>query len=200
MRRINVVTGERYGSLIILNEVEKRGVFRTFLCKCDCGRVKVFRFNDIRTGHSTSCGCARTESCSSHGMSNLAEYKTWQDMKGRCLNKKHMSFGYYGGRGIQVCDRWMRFENFYEDMGPKPGKEYSIDRIDNGGDYCPDNCHWATRKDQNSNTRRNRIIDIGGVSRSVTEWASFVGVKYGTVSSRLSRGWDPVDAIYGRNT
>lgn len=198
LRRLKIENGDKYGSLTILAEVNKQNNFRMFECECDCGSRKTFRLNDLRNGHASSCGCLRVRSCSTHRMSKCYEYKVWQDIKTRCLNKRHKSFGYYGGRGIKVCDRWMKFESFYEDMGPKPGPGYSIDRIDNDGDYCPENCRWATKKEQNSNTRRRRVLKIGGVSRSVAEWSLFTGTKYGTIGSRLARGWNEKDAVYGR--
>ena len=106
-----------------------------------------------------------------HGMSRSPEHMAWADMKRRCNNSNAECFSYYGARGIKVCDRWMEsFENFFEDMGKRPSKRHSLDRIDNDGDYKPDNCRWATAKQQNSNKRErlgvncNNLTGVKGVT------------------------------------
>lgn len=102
-----------------------------------------------------------------HGKRDSAEYNNWSAMKSRCYNKNFTHYSYYGGRGIKVCDRWLHsFNNFLEDMGEKPGKNYTIDRIDNDSDYSPDNCRWATKKEQSRNSRLRKDNTSGhrGVS------------------------------------
>lgn len=111
-------------------------------------------------------------------------------MKGRCTNPNYHNFKYWGGRGIKVCDRWIdSFENFYEDMGPKPRKSYTIDRIDNDGDYCKENCRWASRKTQLRNSRHNKMITWNGETRCVNEWAEILNIHPKTLSVRIQR-WD----------
>ena len=102
----------------------------------------------------------------------------------------------WGGRGIRVCERWRQsFVNFFEDMGKKPNSKYSLERIDNNGNYTPENCRWATPVQQMNNTRRNRILAINGIERNVTQWGKSVGLKPGTISSRLRIGWSEHDAV-----
>lgn len=112
----------------------------------------------------------------------------------RCVKESDPAFHNYGGRGITVCDRWLKFENFLEDMGQRP-KGLSIERIHNNGNYEPGNCRWATRVEQNSNQRRNVIIEIDGVSRTAAQWADEVGLARPTVYSRVSRGLTPKEVI-----
>lgn len=120
---------------------------------------------------------------------------TWENMVQRCHNPKAPNFKDYGGRGISVCERWRSVRNFREDMGPHPGVRYSLDRIDNEGDYCPENCRWATKSVQTRNTRRNVLITIDGKSKCATDWATANGVPPKTVHNRIQAGWDPVKAV-----
>lgn len=136
-----------------------------WLCKCDCGIEKIVYQTHLKRGLSKSCGCYNKEVASikagTHRMTNTLEFKTWQRMKDRCLNKNCERYPNYGGRGIKVCDRWLEsFENFYEDMGPRPEGRYSIDRIDNDGNYEPSNCRWATPKEQMNNTTRTKNVKL----------------------------------------
>jgi hypothetical protein len=121
-----------------------------------------------------------------------------EGMKGRCYHKGSKKYRNYGGRGIKVCDRWRGvggLRNFIDDMGTIPGPEYSIDRIDNDGDYSPENCRWATHKEQCRNTRVNRVIEINGEKKCVTEWAEIYNINIGTLFKRLNTGWDPLKAV-----
>lgn len=112
----------------------------------------------------------------------------WRDMHRRCYDRSRKEYHRYGGRGIKVCQRWHNFENFFADMGERPSG-MSLDRIDNDGDYSPENCRWATVKEQNNNTRANRVITFNGESKSMTQWAEEVGIKVGTIWMRLHLGW-----------
>jgi len=115
-------------------------------------------------------------------------YDSWAHMKARCGNKKNNKYPRYGGRGIAVCKRWMRFKNFLEDMGEKPNGT-SIDRIDNDGNYEPSNCRWATPSEQANNKSNNRVISFYGKSMSVSGWAKELGIPFVTLRMRLHRGW-----------
>ena len=130
--------------------------------------------------------------------SNTSEYKVWLGMLRRCFVKKDSVFKNYGGRGITVCDRWLGpegFNNFYKDMGFKPSKNYSIDRIDNNGNYCSENCKWSTQTEQVRNTRFSIRIDINGVIKSLPEWVEIYNLDYSIIYRRIYRGWDGKEAI-----
>ena len=121
------------------------------------------------------------------------EYRAWLAMKERCYNPNYKQFSDYGGRGIKVCDRWLRsFSNVLEDMKEKPSCAHTMDRRDVNGNYTPDNCHWTTRKHQNRNRRDNVILEVNGEKRTMGEWAEVRGWKYGLIKDRLLLGW-PVD-------
>lgn len=121
-----------------------------------------------------------------HGMSNRPEYQVWADMKTRCKNPKHAWYESYGGRGIKVCKRWERFTNFLRDMGFRPSDKHTLGRIDNSGDYEPDNCHWETSLQQQNNTRLNRVVLFNGVSHSLSDWARILGLPRSCFTYRLS--------------
>lgn len=127
---------------------------------------------------------------------DIPEYKVWWGIKGRCHNKNHMSYPKYGARGIFVCDRWINsFENFYDDMGKRPSNKYSIDRIDSTKGYSPDNCRWATDKEQSRNLKFNRYIEHNGEKLLLCEWAEKTGISSGTIASRIKRGWTITDSL-----
>jgi hypothetical protein len=130
-----------------------------------------------------------------HGMSGTRIHHKWLQMKQRCLRQTHPRYADYGGRGIKVCDRWMTFENFLEDMGvPAPGM--SLDRIDNDGDYSPENCRWVDASTQNRNKRCNLRISNGRTTLTLVEWSELTGIAAHTIRTRIARdGWDPKQAV-----
>lgn len=137
-----------------------------------------------------------TEKFVSKGTSSFAEYKHWQNMKSRCNTPSATQFDRYGGRGIKVCPEWeASFESFLKDMGPRPGKGYSVDRIDHDGNYEPSNCRWATATEQARNTSLNRIVSIEGREQTLAEAVEGAPVPYNTILYRLKRGWAIEDAI-----
>ena len=130
-----------------------------------------------------------------HGLSRTPEYRSWAEMKQRCFNPNHKQYSDYGGRGITVCDRWLNFKNFLADMGSRPSPKHSLDRINNDGDYCPDNCRWATKAEQVNNRRSNRFITIGCVTLNVTQWTKEMSFGRTIIQARLDRGWSELKAV-----
>lgn len=123
-------------------------------------------------------------------------YTVWKDMRRRCNNPNRPEFKDYGGRGIAVCAEWFSYEQFHKDMGERPTKQHSIDRIDNNGDYEPINCRWANRKEQANNRRSNRTITIDGVTKNLTQWIEHYNLKPSTVRQRYySYGWNIKKAL-----
>jgi len=186
--------GKRYGRWLTIEEglKDKRGL-RTMKCVCDCGTIRDVPLSRLRFGSSQSCGCINieihTERLTSHNMCYTPEYKTWESMKRRCTMPSQDRFKNYGGRGITVCDRWFNsFENFFEDMGIKPDR-YSIERIDNDGNYEPSNCKWIPLNEQQSNTTQNHLLTFQGITKTLSKWAKDVGLKQPTLRRRLKNGW-----------
>lgn len=160
----NRETGERFGKWTIIGATfmcrlandKNRG--KVAVCECECGRVSVIRYAQLRYGGTSECqSCVGNKAKlanRSHGMSYKTEFFIWANMVQRCHNENNPNFLYYGARGVTVCDRWRHsFQAFYEDMGPRPSKQYTLDRINNDGNYEPGNCKWSTQKEQQNNRR-----------------------------------------------
>jgi len=130
-----------------------------------------------------------------HGLYRTPSYRSWQKMRARCLNTNHKHYSNYGGRGITICERWNDFRNFFADMGERP-EGMTLERIDNSKGYSPENCRWATRKEQQNNMRRNRILQLNGKSMNLTQWAEYLGIKRKTLEKRLNIfGWSVERAL-----
>jgi hypothetical protein len=189
------LTGKRFGRLMVIKRAMnyKRYKEALWLCQCDCGNQTVVAAGHLRDGHTKSCGCLTTEKKvernTTHGMSKTPIYNIWQLMRIRCNNPNNPGYRYYGDRGIRVCERWNDFENFLEDMGIPPNSDYSIDRIDNDGNYEPGNCRWANKFQQANNRRINRKIEFRGECLTIAQWARKIGVLDSTLRLRLSNGW-----------
>lgn len=195
MHRIDIV-GTRSGRWTVISRAEntKQGQAQ-YLCRCDCGNEKVLKSIIIRRGISKSCGCYHREDCikrsTRHGHATggiSPTYHSWASMVARCTNNKIRNWLDYGGRGITVCERWMKFENFLADMGEKPAGR-SLDRIDNNKGYSPENCRWATDIEQARNKRSNNLITYNGVTKTLQEWANDLGINSANLIHRL-RKWD----------
>lgn len=197
--KANDLTNQRFGSLMA---IERRGSDENgqalWLCRCDCGKEKIIRGHDLKQG-TKSCGCSRVRNTGlyKHGLSHTRLHWIWRGMKDRCYNPKNKTYNFYGGRGIKICDEWKSdFMPFYEwamANGYKDG--LTIDREDSNGNYCPENCRWATRTQQANNTRRNVYVTINGETRTVPEWSRIYGVNPYSVRTRIQKGWEPALAI-----
>lgn len=188
MSKLIDLSGKRFGRLVAISHLRVKipsGQTRTkWICKCDCGnKTQIFQDN-LRRIHTLSCGCLKLENHEmgkihrTHGMFYSKEYGIWNMMIQRCNNTTSEQYKHYGARGIKVCDMWMEdFMNFYNDMGKKPSDNHSIDRRDGNGNYCPENCRWATREQQSRNISTNVWIEYNGLNMIATDWEKYFGVK-----------------------
>lgn len=202
MSKVRDLTGQRFGRLTanrISGQHKGRGM--VWECLCDCGATTHVRSGKLCSGHTRSCGCLVRETTSErskkHGRSRDAIWWIWQGMKQRCQNPSNRSYDRYGGRGIQVCDRWLEsFEAFLEDMGERPSPAHQVDRIDNEGDYCKSNCRWSTAREQSENRRNTRLFEYNGEKMTLTRWAEKTDIKLSTISMRIYKlGWTIEEAL-----
>lgn len=185
-----------FGELFVIKENGNLGPHLAYLCQCSCGNQITVRGYSLRSGNTNSCGCIRKGMTGKlnykHGMKASREYSSWQMMIDRCNNPMSKSWDRYGGRGITVCSAWQDFAQFYADMGSRP-EGHSLERINNSLGYSPDNCRWATVREQNRNTRRTRLVEINGVTKCVTDWCEYFGTNKRTVLNRINRGNWPIE-------
>lgn len=194
MRRMDLA-GQRFGRLTVVCLVDAARPTR-WSCACDCGAAVSVAAHCLRNGDTKSCGCLSSERFRSHGRSGTPTHKSWVAMKIRCTYPSAPNFHRYGGRGISVCERWLKFENFLADMGERPSADHSLDRINNDGNYEPGNCRWATRKEQARNTPNVVLITINGRTQSRAAWLEEAGIPYPTFQSRVrDYGYSPEEAI-----
>lgn len=197
--------GERFGRLTVLAEgprAESTRKQRRWICRCDCGNERLVYVESLRRGLSKSCGCLSRETSAAilraratHGHTRggggkrTPTYGSWRAMVYRCTSPSDSSYWRYGAVGVTVCDRWRHsFENFLADMGERPAG-MTLDRIDGAKGYELSNCRWATTKQQLANRKSVRLIEFGGRSMNITEWARELGISAQSIRARLEGGW-----------
>jgi hypothetical protein len=188
-------SGRRFGRLVAVALVEQdvsKENNHLWLFKCDCGNEKQARIKGVRSGKTSSCGCFFSEMMATrntkHGFSNSsATYRSWKDMRQRCMNENSGDWARYGGRGISVCQEWDDFLVFLSDMGERPSG-LTLDRIDVNGDYSKENCRWATAKTQANNKTSNKVLTMNGKTQTLQQWADQTGIKRETIAARLRIG------------
>lgn len=190
------ITGKVFNRLTV---VEKSGVqvhgygrSSSWLCLCECGKKVVRSAPYLRDIKNASCGCAVGSHRRTHGMTKSPEFARWVAMNQRCNNPNNTFFKNYGGRGINVCERWKSFENFYADMGPLPHQSYELDRKDNSLGYSPENCRWIGKVENLYNRRTTILVTVNGVQMNLSQASLALGIGVGTLGSRYRRGI-PID-------
>lgn len=201
--------GQKSGRLTVVEFSRVKKDRALWKCECSCGGTCIVSGDTLNSGKTRSCGCLRQEASRRQGKKNRKhghamgankltspEYNTWFGMKQRCYDKKSNSYERYGARGISVCERWRKsFVNFLADVGEKPGPEFSLDRINNSGNYEPGNTRWSTRKEQGRNKRNNRFIEFQGERLCVSEWVEKLGIPRSRIIWRLDEGWSDEKAL-----
>ena len=199
MARMRDMTGMHFGRLTVLDRASESYPYK-WRCRCSCGNEVVVKGCNLRSGHTQSCGCLmreRTKETSiTHGETGTRMYRIWSAMKRRCMNSHLENYAKYGGRGIRLWSGWMEYEPFREwALSNGYADDLTIDRIDVNGDYTPDNCRWATYKQQANNTRQNRFISFCGEVYTLLEWAELLGIHKNTLFNRLKNSKSIEDAF-----
>lgn len=191
-----------FGRWSVLDYAGTSGQGAMWTCRCECGTEKAVHASSLLHGKSESCGCWAREKLSldktTHG--HLAggkqspTYTCWRGMLRRCSDSEHPSYSNYGGKGVSVCERWMSFDAFLEDMGERPDGK-TLDRVDGAKGYSKENCRWFTMKEQANNRANNHLLTFRGETHTVARWAEILGIKEGTIRARLCRGASDEDAL-----
>jgi len=185
--------------ILIGKEFKKNGKwFGIFICP-ECQKHWETNVYSVHSGAAKRCrSCASKHSNRTHGRSNDKEYKSWSGMFERCFNSNNQDYERYGRRGITICERWEYFENFIADLGDCP-EGLTLERTDNNGNYCPENCRWATQSDQARNTSDNiYLTDNTGETKLLIEWAKIKGIAYSVMYDRYYNGWSEHEIIHGK--
>lgn len=195
--RYEDLIGRRFGRLVVQGFAGRTDRGATWNCVCDCGQTKIVVGKDLRSGRTKSCGCLESESRrraknTTHGMTYTPIYRSYRSMISRCLPSYHGHSAYYD-RGIKVCDEWIGKDGFIHfhawAMAHGYDPSLTLDRIDVDKGYSPDNCRWATNKQQQNNRTDNVYVTRGGVTKTLKQWCEELGLNYGTVKARRQLGW-----------
>lgn len=204
--RREILPGQKFGRLTVIREAERQYGHRYILCRCDCGNEKTINLNSLIKGMSNSCGCYRKEFIANrnykHGHTYRADgverlYRIWQGMKRRCYDADDPGYNNYGARGITICDEWIDDYSTFREWANNNGysNELTIDRIDNDKGYSPDNCRWATVKEQSNNTRHNHRVTYCGETHTLSEWGDILGISDDLIGQRLRKGL-PLEQVF----
>lgn len=171
-----------------------------YKCLCSCGKECTKESSQLTQSICRCVDCGNSSSSlkrrTTFEHKGTSEYRAWSNMKNRCTNPKYELYHRYGGRGITVCDEWVNsFETFLKDMGKKPSKQHSIDRINNDLGYSKDNCKWATKKEQSNNTKNTKMVELNGILKPLSYWCDTMNLNKSTILKRISTGMNPQDAI-----
>ena len=194
---MKTIAGQKFGMLTVVqfSHINNGGYY--WLCRCDCGTVKPMPISNLKRGDTKSCGCNRTKVNITHGLTHHKIYGVYVNMIERCYNSKNKSFKHYGGRGISVCDDWKNDNTKFFSWAFASGWQESLqlDRIDNEGNYSPENCRFITHKVNVNNRRNNRLLTYKGQAKTFTEWAEISGVSRKLIEYRLNQGMSAEEAI-----
>lgn len=191
--------GQTIDQITIKEKIQHNGK-TAYKCVCSCGKecIKVCSQLSISVCRCIDCGNIESgnKRRTTFNYKGTQEYRAWSNMKNRCTNPNYELYHRYGGRGIKVCDEWVNsFETFLKDMGKKPSKQHSIDRINNDLGYSKDNCKWATKKEQSNNTKNTTMVELNGVLKPLSYWCEEKGLRKSTILIRISKGMSPQDAM-----
>lgn len=201
MDKINDIIGKRFERLVVKSFHHANGYIKYYVCQCDCGNEKVIARNNLLAGYTKSCGCLQKErAAQAHKLPEHYHqlHHVLQGMKNRCYNKENNRYHRYGERGITVCDEWLNNPDTFCEWAIANGykKGLSIDRINNDGNYEPNNCRWVTPKEQNTNQSTNINITYNGITQTLSQWACQLGIKKTTLHNRIKYyGWSVEDAL-----
>lgn len=196
------IVGKKFNKLLVLKEVKTKYRDRYFLCRCDCGNEKIIRGKHLTSNKIVSCGCYQKEICGkthiTHGLTNSRLYSIYKDIIKRCTNKNHSTYKNYGARGITICNEWKNdFMSFYNwAISNGYNDSLTIDRIDNNGNYEPNNCHWCDRITQANNTRRNHFLTFNGKTQTIAQWGRELNMNSAKIGKRINLyGWSVEKAL-----
>lgn len=198
----NNLIGKIFGELQIIYQIENdKNGHSKFRCKCNCGKEINVLLSNLKRGHTKSCGCKKGNMISkkkeTHGKTHTKLYKIWNNIKQRCFNKNNSRYKDYGARGIKICDDWLNdFTSFYNwSMSNGYKDNLTLDRIDNNGNYEPNNCRWTTYKEQNNNKRNNHLLTYNKETHTITEWSKILGIHYTCLRNRILKKY-PQELIF----
>lgn len=193
--KIKDLTGQKFNKLTVIGIASRNPLY--WECRCDCGNIVHVRPSNLKQGQVKSCGCLHHKGNPTHNLSRTRIYRIYKKMIRRCYSKDEPAYVNYGGRGISVCDEWKKsVETFYK-WAISNGYEdnLTIDRIDNNGNYSPENCRWTTYQAQSNNRRSNITVEINGISKTLMEWCEEYDMPYKRVHMRIKNGWEPINAL-----
>ena len=195
--------GQVFGKWTVIGAVIKVDRRKRCLCRCECGAERLLLMQSLNSGASTQCRSCQSRGNTTrrtHNRTRTTEHNIWCAMRRRCNKPQTQTYRRYGGRGIRVCDEWNAprtgFQAFFRDMGARPSAEHTLERVDNDGDYTPENCRWATRTEQARNRSTSALVEIDGETKTIAEWCEEAGIPQYLFHNRTKvLGWEPRRAL-----